>query len=44
MDIDKAYSVSAIKEIIYDYEDHVFYILANKLEGLLGFFVFTIKE
>jgi hypothetical protein len=44
VDIDKTYSVSAIKEIIYDYEDQEFYILANKLEGLLGFFVFTICE
>lgn len=44
VDIDKTYSVSAIKEIIYDYEDHEFYILANKLQELLGFFVFTIKE
>ena len=44
VDIDKEYKVSAIKEIIHDFEDGVFYILANKLEGLLGFFVFTIKE
>lgn len=36
--------MSAIKEIIYDYEDGVFYILSNKLEEKLGFFVFTLQE
>jgi hypothetical protein len=44
MDIDDTYKVKAIKEIIYDYEDGVFYILANKLEEKLGFFVFTIEQ
>jgi len=44
VDIDANYQVSAIKEIIYDYEDAVFYILANKFEEKLGFFVFTIQE
>ena len=44
VDIDRAYNVTSIKEIIYDYEDGVFYILANKLEEKLGFFVFTIQQ
>jgi hypothetical protein len=44
VDIDDNYSVSAIKEIIYDYEDGVFFVLSNKYEEKLGFFVFTIQE
>jgi hypothetical protein len=44
VDVDNTYECSAIKEIVYDYEDGVFYILANKLEEKLGFFVFTIME
>lgn len=44
VDADNQYSVSAIKEIIYDYEDGVFYILSNKFQEKLGFFVFTIQE
>jgi len=44
VDIDRNYSVSAIKEIIHDNEDGVFYMLANKFEDKLGFFVFTIQE
>jgi hypothetical protein len=42
VDIDNSYQCSAIKEIIFDDDDGVFYILANKLDGKLGFFVFTI--
>lgn len=44
VDVDRNYSVSAIKEIIYDHEDGVFYMLANKFEEKLGFFVFTLQE
>jgi hypothetical protein len=44
VDIDDTYKVKAIKEIIYDYEDGVFFILANKLDEKLGFFVFTIEQ
>jgi len=31
-------------EIIFDYDDNVFYILTNKYEEKLGFFVLKIKE
>lgn len=30
IDIDDEFKISAIKEIIYDHEDRVFYLLANK--------------
>jgi hypothetical protein len=41
-DIDELYSISAIKEVKYDQEENTFYILANKLDGLLGFFVLKV--
>jgi hypothetical protein len=44
VDIDATYKVKAIKEISYDYEDGIFYILANKLDEKLGFFVFSIEQ
>jgi hypothetical protein len=44
MDIDEEFKISAIMEIIYDEEDRVFYILTNKFEGKLGFFVIKFKE
>lgn len=32
-----------MKEIIYDHEDSVFYILANKYEEKLGFFIIRMQ-
>ena len=33
-----------MKEIIYDHEDAVFYILANKYQEKLGFFIIRMSE
>jgi hypothetical protein len=44
LDVDQQYQVSAIKEIIYDEEDKLFYFLSNKFDEKLGFFVFSIAE
>ena len=43
-DIDELYQIAAICEIIYDHEDEVFYILSNKYEQRLGFFVLKMGE
>lgn len=43
-DLDKEYEISVIKEIVYDEEDQLFYLLANKYMEKLGFFVLKIKE
>jgi hypothetical protein len=44
VDIDQEYNISNIMEIIYDDDDQMFYILTNKYEEKLGFFVLKIKE
>ena len=43
-DLDEKYEISVIKEIVYDEEDQLFYLLANKYMEKLGFFVLKIKE
>lgn len=44
VDIDNEYQIANIKQIIYDNEDDVFYVLCNKYEEKLGFFVLKIRE
>jgi len=44
IDIDDTYNIAAIKEITYDEDDKIFYILTNKLNEKLGFFVLSMKE
>lgn len=44
IDLDERFNIGAIKEIIHDEEDHVFYILANKFDEKLGFFVIRMDE
>lgn len=39
VDIDEQYKIANIKEIIFDTDDDVFYILSNKYLEKLGFFV-----
>ena len=43
MDIDEKFEVTSIKELIYDHEDNLFYILANKCQEKLGFFILRIN-
>lgn len=43
-DMDKLYNISNIKEIIYDHEDKMFYLLANKHYGKIGFFMIRFNE
>ena len=38
------YNITSINLVVYDNEDEVFYILANKFEERLGFFVIKIGE
>ena len=44
IDLDEKYEISNIKEIIYDHEEKVFYILANKYLGKLGVFLLRFKQ
>ena len=44
IDLDDRFNIGCIKEIIHDEEDHVFYILANKFDEKLGFFVIRMNE
>jgi len=39
VDIDELFNILSITQIIYDYEDHFFYILANKKDSMTGFFL-----
>jgi hypothetical protein len=39
IDIDQLYNVLAIQQVIYDSEDQSFYLLANKKDGYVGFFL-----
>lgn len=43
IDLDEEYNIGCMKEIIYDHEDTVFYILANKFEEKLGFFIIRVN-
>ena len=38
------YQTSQIEQILYDQEDQVFYLLANKYKGKLGLFVVRLIE
>lgn len=44
IDLDELYQIGCMKEIIYDHEDGVFYVLANKFEEKLGFFIIRMNE
>jgi hypothetical protein len=44
VDIDETYNIEAIKEVTYDEEDRIFYILTNKYNEKLGFFVLSMRE
>lgn len=44
IDIDETFEIGAIKEIIYDVEDQLFYICCNKYKGRLGFYVVSFNE
>ena len=44
IDLDDKFNIGNIKEIIHDEEDHVFYILANKFDEKLGFFIIRMDE
>jgi hypothetical protein len=39
VDIDELFNVLSITQVIYDHEDQNFYLLANKKDGQVGFFL-----
>lgn len=44
IDLDDKFNIGCIKEIIHDQEDGVFYILANKYDEKLGFFLLRMDD
>lgn len=40
----KDFSIAAVKDLIYDAEEKFYYILSNKYEEKLGFFVIKVDE
>ena len=44
VDLDDLYQISTIKEIIYDSDDRMVYILANKYQDKLGVFIVRFSE
>ena len=44
IDLDELYGIQNIKEIEYDAEDKVFYLLANKYQDKLGIFLLKFDE
>ena len=44
IDLDKKFNIGMIKKIIFDEEDRVFYLLANKYSQMLGFFIIRMNE
>jgi hypothetical protein len=44
VDLDELFEISSIKEIIYDHEDRMVYLLANKYQDRLGVFVIRFSE
>ena len=44
VDLDQFYNIGLMKEIIHDEEDKVFYILANKFDEKLGFFLLRMND
>lgn len=44
VDLDELFDIGSMKEIIHDEEDKVFYIVANKFEEKLGFFIVQFSD
>ena len=44
VNLKESYEVSNVKEIIYDIESQMFYLLANKYKGKLGVFLIKFEE
>ena len=44
IDLDDAYSVDAIKEIVYDQDEKIFYFMANSCRNKTGFYMTCFEE
>lgn len=44
IDLDESFNIGLIKEIIHDEEDKVFYVLANRYNEKLGFFLIRMDD
>lgn len=39
MDLDELFGVSDIRSIVFDHDDNVFYMIANRKAGVIGFYL-----
>jgi hypothetical protein len=44
IDLDEKFNIGIIKEIIHDDEDECFYLVANKYDEKLGFFIVRMSD
>ena len=44
IDLDELYEIGCIKQITYDAEDKIFYLLCNKFRGKLGLFLIGFSQ
>ena len=44
VDFNELYGVQSIKSILYDREDEAFYLLCNKKNGFIGFYLYKFSE
>ena len=44
IDLDNRFNIGIIKEILYDEDDRQFYLVANKYDEKLGFFIIKMSE
>ena len=42
--MDEYFNIKGIKQVVYDYEDQSFYIMANRYKGCLGLYVIKFYE
>lgn len=44
VDLDEIHDIRDIKDILYDEEDKMFYVLCNRKAGVIGFFLFQFSQ
>ena len=44
MDIDNQHNIKDIRFVLHDKEDKLFYVICNRKNGVIGFFLFSFSE
>jgi hypothetical protein len=44
LDLDEFHNITAIRFLLYDEEDKSFYVMCNRKNGIIGFFLFKFSE